>query len=153
MKPIPYGNFGSKKGTRKPRLKESDIEKCCTKFLATKGWRSFKMQRTFYLPYSLKIGEVGMADRLYIRYLCDCDVVLGRYIKGCEEGMHKCQHPNRDSTQVMFIEWKAPHRIPTVSQIKWCFRERERGALALLAGIDFPTTILGFKEWYKTSGL
>ena len=38
-------------------------------------------------------------------------------------------------------------------QVAWHQRERARGALTLLAGVDFPATIEGFAEWYRASGL
>ncbi len=57
----------------------------------------------------------------------------------------------------MWIEWKRERRRratkPTEIQMLWHQAERARGAFTLIAGVDFPATIEGFRDWYRASGL
>ena len=88
-----------------------------------------------------------MADHLYIRYMG-----------------HKCASPARCSgehcfphdkarSRVMWVEWKRKTGKAMAHQKQWHEIERSRGALTLIAGIDFTASIEGFQEWYRVSGL
>ena len=71
-----------------------------------------------------------MADTLCLRY--------GRQKAACE---------------VMWIEWKAPGGKVKKHQVEWHMKERARGAMTAIAGVDFPASIKGFSRWYRESGL
>ena len=125
-------------------LKERDIERTCTEFLELDGWRCIKTD----LPHlrGLGVQEKGMADRLYIRYHKPCkehSMLLSiPYVCGAQRA------------EVMFIEWKRPNGKISAKQTEWHQLERKKGALTLLAGVQFVPTIEGFREWYcKRSGL
>ncbi len=124
---------------------EKDIEKSCTDLLVLDGWRSFKMEQNFSERKRKSVGEPGMADRLYIRY--DRAELAPRW------------------AEVMFVEWKrlkggsgkralfTKAEKAKIRQLRWIAEERAKGALVLLAGVDFPATIEGFRTWYRSSGL
>ena len=75
-----------------------------------------------------RVGEAGMPDCLAIRY---SDVPI----------------------TVMWIEFKRPGGKPSQAQLVWHRDERARGALTLIAGVDFEPTIEGFMAYYAQSGL
>jgi hypothetical protein len=56
-------------------------------------------------------------------------------------------------SQVMFIEWKRKRGKTMQHQHEWHQAERARGALTLIAGIDFEASTDGFMDWYYRSGL
>ena len=119
-------------------LKESDIARTCSDLLQADGWRMLITDPVSDKSRGKGFGELGMADRLYIRY--------------------EAWRPSVLSLQeVMWIEWKRTVRgkptKATAHQQAWHQAERARGALTLIAGEDFPATIEGFWEWYRSSGL
>lgn len=127
---------------------ESDLQKTCTQFLEWDGWRALRTSPVSNRARATGFGEVGMADYLYIRYVAS-DTVMPRYECGA---------------QLLWIEWK--RLLPSkrgktwgrstrasIQQGAWHTLERERGALTLIAGEDFPCTIEGFRDWYAKSGL
>jgi hypothetical protein len=118
-----------------PELSESDIERTCTDWLVLDGWRSLKTDPVSDHSRAKGFGELGMADRLYLRYLSR----LGNVEHG--------------SAQVLWIEWKRKGGKAREHQKSWIVVERSRGALVLLAGEDFPASIEGFQEWYRSSWL
>jgi len=136
---------------RRSKLTEADVQRTCTDLLKMDDWRSLKMEPVhdrWRKRGQQGFGELGMADSLYIRYgwtkpLIEGDI-LGTLL-----------------AEVMWIEWKRPlpSRLgpkatkPQLNQVNWHARERSRGALTLIAGIDFPATTDGFREWYAASGL
>jgi len=123
---------------------ESEVEIGITAYLALDGWRSLKTDPCSDKRRGKGFGEIGMADRLYIRYgpcaraplVSDTFMTL---ISMCE---------------VMWVEMKRPRggRV-SEAQRTWHKIERERGALTLIAGQDFTPTVVGFREWYEKSGL
>ncbi len=135
---------------------EKDIEKSCTDFLELDGWRSFKMEQNFSERKRKSVGEPGMADRLYIRY-CGKPLVKQSWDFGLA--------PAERMAEVMFVEWKrlkggsgkralfTKAEKAKIRQLRWIAEERAKGALVLLAGVDFPATIEGFRGWYRSSGL
>lgn len=135
--------------TKAPNISEATIQKTCSDFLALDGWR--RIRTDMKQLRGMGVQEPGMADDLYIRYIpalmCSrCPTVSG----GCSN----C----RSAASVLWVEWKrmtswdAPTKA-TKLQVAWHEAERARGALTLIAGIDFPASIEGFMEWYKGSGL
>ena len=135
---------------RAPRITEAAIEKSCTDFLVLDGWRPLKMERNWSEKKRKAVGELGMADHLYIRYADYADRTLTW----------------ASQAQLMWIEFKRAKggsgkngglftkaEKAKIHQKAWIATERARGALVLLAGEDFPPTIEGFKAWYMASGL
>lgn len=128
------------------KLSESDMERTCSDWLALDGWRSLKTDPCSDRARGKGFGEKGMADRLYLRYWAskrtpqphDQRVNAGHLASGNE---------------IAWIEWKAKRGKPSQKQLDWHRDERARGALTLIAGVDFPRSIEGFQEWYRTSGL
>ena len=120
-------------------LSEADIARTCSDLLQADGWRMLITDPVSDRARGKGFGELGMADRLYIRY-------------GWTHDPHFS-----NAAEVMWIEWKRTVRgkptKATPHQKAWHAAERARGALTLIAGEDFPATIEGFQAWYKASGL
>lgn len=136
----------SARSTSLPIL-EKDIEKTCTEFLELDGWRSLKTEQNYNEIKRKVVGEKGMADRLFLRY--------GKYapeIKACfATGGCAC-------AEVLWVEFKRQKNNGKATtagfkQQEWHKAERARGALTVVAGVDFPATIEGFMVWYCKSGL
>jgi hypothetical protein len=109
---------------------ESLIEGECCKLLTEDGWRILKTDPVSDRGRGKGFGEPGMADTLCLRY--------GRQGAPCE---------------VLWIEWKAPGGRVRKHQHAWHLAERARGALTVVAGLDFPASVKGFWSWYRASGL
>lgn len=124
---------------------EADLEQYGTDLLALDGWRSLKTDPVTNREWGKGFGEVGMADRLYLRYLYDGPC--------CDRPEHAATHEVKASAQVLWIEWKRPGGKAKDQQRLWIDFERELGALVLLAGEDFLATPEGFLAWYRGSGL
>lgn len=113
------------------------IEAECTRLLEQDGWRALRTDPVSDRGKGKGFGELGMADHLYIRY----GRRANRYL------------PQGEEDQAMWIEYKSARGKPKKHQIDWHTKERARGALTLIAGVDFPASLAGFKEWYEKSGL
>ncbi len=119
------------------------IERECTSLLEQDGWRSLRTDPVSDRGRGKGFGEVGMADHLYFRW---------------PESTPKFD-PSMDKPlwaapcQVMWIEFKSAKGKPAKHQIEWHTKERARGALTLIAGVDFAASVEGFNEWYRHSGL
>ena len=124
-----------------PRLLEIDLAKACTDLLALDGWRALKTDPVSRRAWGKGFGELGMADYLYIRYAS-----RHRWL-GKERQDHLAY------SETMWIEWKTPKGRAAPHQHAWREAERARGALALIAGIDFDASLEGFVCWYQKSGL
>lgn len=123
------------------QLSEKHIEETCSDWLALDGWRTLKTDPVSDRSRGKGFGELGMADRLYIRYgshgrLCHCV-----YPGGC------C------GASVLWIEWKRKTGKAQQNQLDWIAAERARGGLVWLAGADFPAVIEEFQAFYRKSGL
>lgn len=128
-------------------LSEADIARTCSDLLQADGWRMLITDPVSDKARGKGFGEMGMADRLYIRYK------LGGYAATTTQ-----ESLFRPWTEVIWIEWKRTVRgdkptKATAHQKAWHQAERALGALTLIAGADFPATIEGFQVWYKASGL
>jgi len=110
-------------------ISESLIEAECCKLLAEDGWRILKTDPVSDRSRGKGFGEKGQADTLCLRY--------GR----------------QPAAEVLWIEWKAPGGRVKKHQLEWHARERARGALTAIAGVDFPASVKGFMSWYRASGL
>ena len=112
-----------------PDLSEAKIAETITDFLAAHGWRCLITDPVADRARGKGFGELGMADRLYIRY------------------------QTAPRAQVMWIEFKRTVRgratKATAAQIRWHAAERTRGALVVVLGEDCEATIEGFIAWYK----
>lgn len=124
-----------------PRLLEADLAKTCSQLLELDGWRHLKTDPVSRREWGKGFGEVGMADSLYLRYC----YTPGPLTPGCPI--------SRVRADVMWIEWKIPKGRVAPHQHLWRERERARGALALIAGVDFHASIEGFARFYSQSGL
>jgi hypothetical protein len=126
------------------RLTEAQLERQVCDYLASDGWICRKMEQNYNERKRKAVGEKGMADRLCIRY-----AGLG------DDAFY------RSEAEVLWIEFKRAiftkrftrAEKARIEQRAWHALERQRGALTLIAGEDFPPTIDGFREWYKASGL
>ncbi len=110
-----------------PRLKtlrvtEKDVARAVKDFMAAKGFRCVRMQRTV-LPGQFQSGEPGMPDLLFLRY--------------------------RDGA-IVWVETKAPGRTLSPAQAQWRDMERMRWPDALVWTIHDPAEIIGYfagTEW------
>jgi hypothetical protein len=107
---------------------EALIEAECCKLLAEDGWRILKTDPVSDRGRGKGFGELGMADTLCIRY-------------GWQP-----------AAEILWCEWKARGGRVKKHQAAWHAREQARGAMTLMAGVDFPASIDGFKNWYAASG-
>ncbi len=133
---------------------EAQIQEACCEFLALDGWRRIRTDLKHLR--GMGVQEKGMADDLFIRYCFDSQSEIGRLLER--------QHW-RSSAEVLWVEWKRERggngkkalyttaEKARIHQLGWIEAERARGALVLLAGVDFPATIDGFIEFYRKSGL
>jgi hypothetical protein len=124
------------------KIREKHIEKAVCDILELDGWRCFKMEQNFSERKMKMVGEAGMPDRLFMRY--DWNPAT-RYAP--------VEIVGRSVSEVMWVEFKAKGGKPSLVQTLWHSAERRRGALTLIAGIDFPASFDGFMEWYRDSGL
>jgi hypothetical protein len=102
----------------------------CEKLLAEDGWRTLRCEPVSDRNRARGFGEAGMPDLLCLRY--------GKRPAACE---------------VLWLEWKAPGGRVRKHQLAWHTRERARGAITAIAGVDFPASIKGFRSWYRASRL
>ena len=131
-------------------ISEASIQETCSQCLELDGWRRVRTDLKHLRGMGLQ--ETGMADDLFIRY----GPTVNDPINSIDRAMY---------TQVMWIEWKRERggngkralytkaEKAKIHQVGWIEAERARGALVLLAGVDFPATIEGFQEYYRKSGL
>jgi hypothetical protein len=89
------------------KLLEQDVARQVRDYLAFRGWRPLRMQRTV-LPGSFQTGEPGQADYLFLRYLTDA---------------------KPGSTLALWVEFKSPAGRLRKGQPEWHTRERLRGGL------------------------
>ena len=134
----------------KPLLKEREIAKTCSDFLELDSWRPIKMEPISRREWGKGTGEAGQPDYLYIRYRYRSVAVMGHRF-GCP----CCHGPytRMADVDVLWVEWKSPTGKPKPHQLAWHRAERARGALTLIAGVDFPATFEGFRDFYQKSGL
>lgn len=126
------------------KLTERHIQETCSAYLALDGWRRIRTD----IPHlrGLGVSEKGMADDQYVRYRgLPCDE------HSQSQALKLICSPSK--TETMWIEWKRKGGKAGEHQAKWHAAERARGALTLIAGEDFPSTIEGFCQWYVESGL
>lgn len=119
------------------RLLEIDLARACSDLLALDGWRHLKTDPVSRREWGKGFGEKGMADSLYIRYSYPGSTI--------QSMLAQCE--------LVWIEWKTPRGRVAENQHAWRERERARGALAIIAGIDFDASLEGFATWYLKSGL
>lgn len=138
-------------------MSEADIERTCTNMLVLDGWRALKTNPVSNRARGAGFGELGMADHLYIRYHDRPALAPDMERDNSVLVLHA-------PAQVIWIEWKRVKSVcretqavkatkAAIHQMDWHTLERKRGALTLIAGVDFPATIECFREWYKSSGL
>ena len=121
------------------RLREIDIQRQITDWLALDGWRGLRTDPCSDKARGKGFGELGMADYLYIRYSEPPTPTLLL----------------RSHAQVLWVEHKRPGGEPTPHQWTWHRAERARGALTAIAGrgCDFDGSLDDFIRWYRFVGL
>jgi hypothetical protein len=112
--------------TVKPKLTEAHIQKAVVDFLILDGWRAIRTDPVSDRSRGKGFGEVGMPDYLFIRY--------DRY------GVYP--------DNILWIEFKAPGKVPTRAQLAWHKAEQARGGV-----IKVVDSIDQFTTWYITSAL
>ncbi len=124
------------------------IEAECTKLLEEDGWRSLRTDPVSDRSKGKGFGELGMADHLYFRYLDEAQIEFPS-----SDGRLRIAVLKSPAAEVLWIEFKSANGKPAKKQLEWHQKERARGALTLIAGVDFPASVDGFKRWYASSGL
>jgi len=134
-------------------LTEAQIEQTCTEYLAWDGWRALKTDPVSRREWGKGFGELGMADYLYIRYNLDWVIHEAVKLQAPQEfdGRDFARRPQ--FVELIWIEWKRKGGKTKLHQTAWHALERRRGALTLIAGVDFEASIEGFQAWYRASGL
>jgi len=136
------------KQARAVRIREKDIQRTVNDLLALDGWRHLRCDPMSDPVRKRYVGEVGMADELYIRYN-DARCLRHEYGVGYSE-FDDCTCTRAD---VLWIEFKRPGYKARTHQLRWHHEERLKGAVVWLFGKDFPATVDGFLEHYRKSGL
>ena len=129
-----------------PLISESDLARACTGLLQLDGWRALKTDPVSRREWAKGFGERGMADYLYLRYpepVAKPGTLAYIFRDGAQAAF----------CEAMWIEFKIPKGRVAPHQHQWRERERARGALALIAGVDFHASIEGFMKFYANSGL
>ena len=116
---------------------ESKIELECVKFMEADGWRALKTDPVSRRGHGKGFGEIGMADVLFIQYSYKPEA--SAYL--------------RSYCRLLWVEFKARGGKPKSHQLDWHNKERARGALTVIASVDFTASVSGFQEWYEKSGL
>lgn len=124
-----------------PRLLELDLARAIADLLALDGWRHVKTDVVSDRSRGKGTGEQGMADSLFLRY----NLWPIRTPPALD--------PSRVDCEAMWIEFKTPRGRVAEHQHAWREREQARGALALIAGIDFDASLEGFARFYARLGL
>lgn len=120
---------------------EREIQEAASSFLALDGWRRIRTDLAHLR--GMGVQEKGMADDLYIRYMGFTDQTYA-----------KLANPlSQSACEIMWCEWKRRTGKVAAHQHAWHAQERARGALTLIAGIDFLPSVEGFMDWYFQSGL
>jgi len=121
---------------------EAPIQAECVRILESDGWRPFRTEAIADRSRGRGVGEIGQADYIFIRYgsgTVEPWKPLGLLATGCD---------------VIHIEFKRRRGgVISKAQREWHTRERARGALTLIAGEDFDSSVQGFTRYYKASGL
>jgi hypothetical protein len=141
---------------RKPRaLTEAQIQKACTDFLVSDGWRALQTNPCSDRGRGKGFGEIGMADHLYLR---PADIPY--YAAAARTGQFTLngQFPVGSTLaaaqgQILWVEFKAPGKKPESHQYLWHLAERVHGFLTVMAGVDFEASYEGFVDWYFYAGL
>ena len=120
-----------------PNLSEADIQRTCTELLELDGWRPLRTDPLSRREWGKGFGEKGMADYLYIRYLCHPGQL--------DYGHHQAE--------AMWVEYKSRRGSLKPHQKVWIDAERDRGAFVAVAGETFVPSVDGFVAWYNQSGL
>ncbi len=133
---------------------EHMIEAECTKLLEADDWRALRTDPVSDRGRGKGFGEIGMADHLYIRYdFVRQNAALGRLESMGLDDIRESSAATHAYCDVFWIEFKSAKGKPSKEQTAWHTRERARGALTWIAGVDFPASVEGFVAHYRASGL
>lgn len=120
---------------RRRRKLEAELEQASSDYLGWDGWRTIKTDPKHLR--GLGVIEVGIPDRLYVRY----------------SNLNMRNHGFDTAGQIVWIEWKAPGGRLSLKQATWIQAERARGGVVWIAGQDFAPDYEAFKAFYATTGL
>lgn len=118
---------------RAPSISEKQIEEAVCAFLEIDGWRSVVTDPKHVR--GLGVSEKGIPDRLFLRY--------GPTRNTPDDCIERAMY-----AQAMWVEFKAPGKLPRHDQVVWHQMERSVGGLVLVVD-DFDR----FRDWYLASGL
>src|SRR5882724_2039384 len=110
-------------------IPEASLVLGITQLLELDDWRALRTEYAVNEHSGKPVLEVGMCDYLYLRY------------------------GEPPAAEVMWLEHKAVDGRVATEQRVWHVCERRRGALVLVAGIDFEATLPGWVKFYADSGL
>ena len=123
-----------------PRILEKHVQEGVTALLELDGWRAIRTDPVSDRVRGKGFGELGMPDHLYLRYR---PFISGPHVThGFRVEYGDCL------SETLWIEFKAPSKVPKSHQLQWHKSEQKRGALVLV--ID---NFDAFKAWYLASGL
>jgi hypothetical protein len=120
------------KSSVKPKISEAHVQKAVVQILELDGWRAIRTDPVSDRSRGTGFGEIGMPDYLFLRYWR-------------MDNLHDDTPP---IGEMLWIEFKAPGKTPSLEQLNWHGKERNRGALVVVV-----ENVDGFIEWYKSSGL
>jgi hypothetical protein len=126
-------------------LQERHVQETITQMLEWDGWRAIRTEHAIERDeegnFKRRVGEVGMADMLFIRY--EYEPCRGEECSG-----ERCFPRDIGKAMVLWCEFKRPGGKLRPDQLAWHAAERARGALVLV--ID---SIEAGRAWYDQSGL
>lgn len=125
--------------TRADIVTEKHIENTITEWLSYDGWIALVTD-----PKQLRglgVSEPGMPDKQYRRYMCRPGGPLFNEVSIAS----RCD--------LFWLEFKKKGGKSGQHQLDWHKREKERGGLVLLVGVDCEASIDGVMRWYRESGL
>jgi hypothetical protein len=143
-------NQSSGTSVGRPVQLEAEIQAECVRILESDGWRHLRTDPVSDRKRGKGFGELGMADSLFVRYRPSPKYTWKGQDKPNDD---PCMPVTPCQAEVLWIEWKRGLEHATPHQVAWHQKERARGALTWIANEDFPATVDGFREHYRTSEL
>lgn len=130
------------------KISESDIQTAIVDFLTYDGWRAFRTELTVQRERGRVVGERGMPDYCFIRYLDRHEIHCP-----CSNGANIIAVLKAPAAEVLWIEFKRLGEKPDVDQLGWHGVERVRGGMVLVVDdidkfIDFYKRDSGLNRKY-----
>ncbi len=132
---------GASAPSEAPDRLEAPIQAECIQLLIEDGWWPLRTDPVSDRKRGTGFGAIGFADYTVFRPMRVTQLVpLQKMPAGC-------------ACEVLFLEFKSPKGSPSKEQLKWHRNQRAMGFATFIAGVDFPPSVQGFKEFYRASGL